>query len=75
MTVNAYIKESGSAELDSAFGIQFIERFKYEVAQDLAILEHKKHLEKPLLCAGDGDILRWRRYTGRFYSEPLAAAR
>jgi len=72
-TVGAYIKESGSAELDSAFGVQFIERFKYEVAQDLAILEHKKHLEKPLLCAGDGDILRWRRYTGRFYSEPLAA--
>ena len=42
-----------------------------EVAQDLAILEHKKHLEKPLLCSGDGDILRWRRYTHRFYSETV----
>ncbi len=72
MTVNAYIKESGSSELDSAFGTQFIERFKYEVYQDLTILEHKKHLEKPLLCAGDGDILRWRRYTRRFYSGSLA---
>jgi 3-ketosteroid 9alpha-monooxygenase subunit A len=75
MTVNAYIKDSGSSELNSAFGTQFIERFKYEVSQDLAILEHKKHLEKPLLCAGDGDILRWRRYTGRFYSEPLTKSR
>ena len=75
MTVNAYIKDSGSSELNSAFGSQFIERFKYEVSQHLAILEHKKHLEKPLLCAGDGDILRWRRYTGRFYSWPSPEAR
>jgi len=39
MTVNAYIKDSDSSELNSAFGTQFIGCFKYEVAQDLAILE------------------------------------
>jgi nitrite reductase/ring-hydroxylating ferredoxin subunit len=40
--------------------------------QDLAIWEHKRYLERPLLCDGDGPIGRFRKWAEQFYS-PAAA--
>lgn len=73
MVTRPYLRDSGSDEINRNFGQGFIEMYEYEVGQDLAILEHKKHLPQPLVVAGDGPIMRWRRYAQRFYS-PSAAA-
>lgn len=74
MNARIYFKDLGSDEANGVFGKMFTERWMFEVEQDLAILNHKKHLERPLLCAGDGPIMRWREYARRFYSESPAIA-
>ncbi|WP_116368435.1 Rieske 2Fe-2S domain-containing protein [Parahaliea mediterranea] len=36
---------------------------------DIPIWQHKFHLSEPLLCDGDGPIMRFRRYFSQFYPE------
>lgn len=36
---------------------------------DIPIWQHKFHLKEPLLCDGDGPIMRYRRYFAQFYAE------
>ena len=38
-----------------------------DVKQDFAIWEHKAYLEKPVLAAGDGPVMLYRRYARQFY--------
>jgi 3-ketosteroid 9alpha-monooxygenase subunit A len=33
----------------------------------MKVLNFKKHLTKPNLCAGDGPIHKWRKYQDEFY--------
>ncbi len=40
-----------------------------QVEQDIPIWEHKKYLERPVLCDGDGPIADYRRWFGQFYAE------
>ncbi|MBP8233413.1 MAG: Rieske (2Fe-2S) protein [Rhizorhabdus sp.] len=40
------------------------------VEGDIPIWAHKIHRVQPLLCDGDGPILRFRRYFEQFYAEP-----
>ena len=37
------------------------------VVGDIPIWQHKKYLEYPLLCDGDGPIMRFRKYFSQFY--------
>lgn len=37
------------------------------VAGDIPIWEHKEHVRTPMLCDGDGPIMRFRRYFAQFY--------
>ena len=37
--------------------------------EDIPIWENKLHLERPLLCDGDGPIAAYRRWCSQFYSE------
>ena len=39
----------------------FVAEIARQYAQDIPIWEHKRHLERPLLCDGDGPILELRR--------------
>jgi phenylpropionate dioxygenase-like ring-hydroxylating dioxygenase large terminal subunit len=39
------------------------------LAEDIAILEHKRYLPAPKLCRGDDLIMRFRRWAGQFYAE------
>ncbi len=34
---------------------------------DIPIWQHKFHLENPVLCDGDGPIMRFRKYFAQFY--------
>ena len=63
-----YLKDVGSPELIDRVGRPFLDRFCYEVEQDLKVLDFKKHLPKPKLCAGDGPITKFREYAERYYA-------
>lgn len=39
------------------------------VAGDIPIWQHKVHRADPILCDGDGPIMRFRRYFAQFYAE------
>lgn len=62
-----YLLDNGNPELLDSIGKPFVARFVYEVDQDMAILNYKKHLPQPRLCDGDGPILRFREYANDFY--------
>jgi phenylpropionate dioxygenase-like ring-hydroxylating dioxygenase large terminal subunit len=36
---------------------------------DMIVWNNKRYREKPLLCDGDGEILKWRKYFSQFYVE------
>lgn len=61
------IKDSSSREPNEMIGKAFTDRFVYEVEQDMAVLNDKKHLTRPRLCAGDGPIAQFRKYADEFY--------
>jgi 3-ketosteroid 9alpha-monooxygenase subunit A len=63
-----YLKDMGSPELTDRVGRPFLDRFCYEVEQDFKVLDFKKHLKRPRLCAGDGPIMKFREYAEQFYT-------
>jgi len=44
-----------------------------DFSSDIPVWESKKYFARPVLCGGDGPIMRIRRWAGRFYSEPVVA--
>jgi len=34
---------------------------------DMIVWNNKRYREQPLLCDGDGEILKWRKYFSQFY--------
>jgi len=69
MRVRMYVMDTGSAEMNAMVGKAFADRVMLEIDQDLKVLDFKKHLTRPLICAGDGPIGIWRSY-----AEDLLAA-
>ena len=63
-----YLAEMPDPAMYELIGKAWVERFVYEVEQDLKVLDFKKHLSRPRLCAGDGPIMEFRRYASGFYS-------
>ncbi len=53
-----YLHSIGSAEGEESKGFAEV---------DLVVWNNKKYRPKPLLCDGDGPILRWRKYFRQFY--------
>jgi phenylpropionate dioxygenase-like ring-hydroxylating dioxygenase large terminal subunit len=65
-SMTLYLKDLGSSEAHDALGGPFVERFVYEVEQDLKVLDYKKHLPTPRLCRGDGPIYQYREYAAKY---------
>lgn len=63
-----WIMDTGSAEQNEAIGSGFADRVRIEITKDLAVLDFKKHVERPVLCGGDGPIMKWRRYANELMS-------
>jgi 3-ketosteroid 9alpha-monooxygenase subunit A len=61
-----YLKDMGSAQAHEALGKPFVERFVYEVEQDMKVINFKKHLPTPKLCRGDGPIYQYREYASKY---------
>jgi nitrite reductase/ring-hydroxylating ferredoxin subunit len=52
---------------------QALSAFRNDVNQHVPIWDHKKHLDRTALAAGDGPIGRYRKWAVQFYSEPPPA--
>ncbi len=52
----------------------FIDEISRQFSQDIPIWENKVHLERPLLCEGDGPIPALRRWARQFYPDPAVFA-
>lgn len=65
-TYRLYLKDTGSPDVLEALGKPFVERFVYEVEQDMRVINFKKHLATPKLCRGDGPIYQYRDYASRY---------
>ncbi|MBV6622520.1 MAG: aromatic ring-hydroxylating dioxygenase subunit alpha [Rivularia sp. (in: Bacteria)] len=48
-----------------------LKMLKQEMEKDITILENKLYRKVPLLCDGDGEIIRYRHWASQFYSENL----
>jgi len=53
-------------------GKAFIDEIERQFGQDIPIWENKIHLERPVLCDGDGPIGELRRWAKQFYVGPGA---
>ncbi|RVT91273.1 Rieske 2Fe-2S domain-containing protein [Sphingomonas crocodyli] len=69
MRIRMFMLDTGSPEMNEQIGKAFAARVMTEIDQDMKVLNFKKHLERPLICAGDGPIMKWREY-----AEELLAA-
>jgi 3-ketosteroid 9alpha-monooxygenase subunit A len=67
LNVNMYVRDTGNAEMNQFMGQAFANRVVSEIDQDFAVTNFKKHLKQPLLCAGDGPIITWRKYAEEFF--------
>jgi phenylpropionate dioxygenase-like ring-hydroxylating dioxygenase large terminal subunit len=52
-----------------AFTALMLQDLKKEAEKDIAILEKKLYRPHPLLCEGDGEIVKYRQWASQFYSE------
>jgi len=62
-----FVRDMGSEEANAALGKPFADNTAYETEKDFRVLNYKKHLTTPRLCAGDGPIMKWRQYQEEFY--------
>jgi phenylpropionate dioxygenase-like ring-hydroxylating dioxygenase large terminal subunit len=62
-----FVQRLPDAEATHKLGEIFTNRVATEVEQDIPIWEHKRYLERPVLCEGDGPIGAWRRWAAQFY--------
>ncbi|HET8613634.1 MAG TPA: hypothetical protein VFL92_12795 [Sphingomonas sp.] len=63
-----YVRDIVDPEVMERLCRPFVDRFKYEVEQDFRVLDYKRHLPSPRLCAGDGPIMKYRRYAEKYYA-------
>jgi 3-ketosteroid 9alpha-monooxygenase subunit A len=62
------LKLIGSKERTMGFAEKYAENLKLGFHQDIAIWENKKYREVPVLCDGDGPIMKLRQWYAQFYS-------
>jgi 3-ketosteroid 9alpha-monooxygenase subunit A len=63
-----YLRDMGSAEMNDSVGKMFAERVSMEIDQDFKVLNFKRRLDRPALCAGDGPILKFRAFQNEYYA-------
>lgn len=67
-TIRFRVRTLGNADADRGVGRAFIAEIERQFGQDIPIWENKIHLERPVLCDGDGPIGLLRKYARQFYS-------
>lgn len=62
------LKHIGSADKTRMFAEKYAENLKLGFHQDIAIWENKLFREVPVLCDGDGPIMKLRKWYAQFYT-------
>jgi len=70
MRLQLSVRRLADADATRGVGRAFLAEIERQFAQDIPIWENKIHLERPLLCHGDGPIGALRRWARQFYSAP-----
>jgi len=68
------VREVGSGRAES-FARMYAKSLKVGFFQDIAIWEHKKYRDAPVLCDGDGPFMKLRRWYAQFYADAGVAGR
>lgn len=66
------MKVVGNAEKTRKFAEMYADNLRLGFHQDSAIWENKKYRDVPVLCEGDGPIMRLRRWYAQFYGDGAA---
>ena len=61
------LQRADNAMTTEAFSAQYIKNLRDGFFQDVRIWEHKIFLPRPVLCDGDGPLMKLRRWYGQFY--------
>lgn len=61
------VKKFGGRSMTSGIGKAFVAELERQLGQDIPIWENKAHLDRPLLCDGDGPIGLYRTWARQFY--------
>ena len=73
-TIRFIVKQlPGGAEATANVARAFVAELERQYRQDIPIWENKIHLERPVLCDGDGPIALLRRFYRQFYPDGPAA--
>ena len=59
----------GQGEMQQKYAEGLRAEVVHQVIQDMPIWEHKKYLDTPILCDGDGPIGQYRKWFQQFYAE------
>jgi hypothetical protein len=65
----AFTLRSIGKGIDGGIGKAFMGEIKRQLGQDIPIWEHKRYVERPVLCDGDGPIGVFRQWCRQFYPE------
>lgn len=68
------LQQTDKPELVEKMADQYIDNLTQGFLEDVQIWENKTFRPVPLLCAGDGPIMKLRKWYGQFYDETTAAA-
>jgi 3-ketosteroid 9alpha-monooxygenase subunit A len=66
-TLRFMVKKLGDEATEANVARGFMAEIDRQYSQDIPIWENKVHLERPLLCDGDGPIPLLRRWAAQFY--------
>ncbi len=66
------LKKSGDEKRMGTYSDKYVENLRQGFFQDVRIWEHKKYVDRPVLCDGDGPIMQLRKWYRQFY-EPVQA--
>ncbi len=66
-TLRFMVKKLGNADAERGVGKAFIHEIDRQFSQDTPIWENKIHLQRPVLCDGDGPIMQLRKWAKQFY--------
>jgi phenylpropionate dioxygenase-like ring-hydroxylating dioxygenase large terminal subunit len=61
------INTKDGASPTKGVGAAIVRDLEHQMAQDIVIWEHKKYLQRPMLCDGDGPIATYRRWMQQFF--------
>jgi len=73
-TIRFLVRRLGNAEAEANVAKAFVAEIDRQYGQDIPIWENKVHLERPLLCDGDGPIGLLRKWGAQFYRGSISGS-